>query len=124
MFRKKSRAREASGESLRTIEKLNPLYYERVQGRLRLWDAPDASIENAATSTANAIFNVAMNYFGRLGDDRAGRAFALQFEKRVAGDLTVADKMIDQLISYDADTQEFLTTLLQRLEDLAGRPPT
>jgi hypothetical protein len=37
--------------------------------------------------------------------------------------MAAGDQMIDYLAAYDAGTQEFVGTLLARLEDVAGRPP-
>lgn len=124
MFGRRRDRASTGGGAVRTIEQLNPAYYERVQQRLRLWSAPDDSLAGVATSTANAIFNVGMSYFDRMGDQRAARAFDERFGNRAAGDMSAADQMIDYLAAYDASTQEFLTTLLGRLEDVAGRPPT
>jgi hypothetical protein len=86
------------------------------------YEPHERSRDSACGAVGNAVFNTGSRYLKRLGERPAQNEFENLFSVRDPGDRDVADRMIDWLIVYDASTEEFLTTLVGRLQDVLSRP--
>lgn len=115
------RDRKQPAHSTRDIPTLNPGFYRSVHKALLRNGGSDSEGEIAA-GVANAIFNTGRNYLDRVDDRRGLRDFEDRFGFRDAGDRDSADEMLDWLIGRDPGTQDFLGTLLGRLQDVLSRP--
>lgn len=105
----------------RSIPRLDPDFYSSIHERLVANGGSDSANE-IAYGVGNAIFNKGMDYFDRLGDRRAMREFAGRFEDRSPSDTAAADEMIDYLISHSQESEEWLSTLVGRLDEVLSRP--
>lgn len=112
---------EPSSPALRSLPRLDPDFYVSIHERLVANGGTDSAGE-IAYGVGNAIFNKGMEYFDRLGDRRAMRDFASQFEGRSPSDMAAADRMIDYLVSHSRESEEWLSTLVSRLDDVLSRP--
>lgn len=123
LFKHRRDDAERTGSSVRSIPALDPDYLNLVHGRIIQSGGNNDSKEEVAAYVANAIFNTGATYFARLGNEEGLAAFRQQFEARSTTDTSIPDAMIDWLVSEDVGNEQWLTTLLNRLQDVAGKPP-
>ena len=103
----------------RTIPQLNPDFYTSIRTRLAAGGG-EATQDEVGEAVRNAVYNTSMQYHDRVGDQRAMAEFDRQFGDRF--DAAAADDMIDWMVALDPGTDEFLGTLVGRLDDVLSRP--
>jgi hypothetical protein len=117
----RSKPHAGSSPRWRTVSRLYPNFYTSIHTRLVANGGSDSEAAIAA-GVANALYNTAENLLERLDDRRALTELRRKFENRDPQDGSAADRIIDWLVAYSHGTDEWIPTLLGRLDDVLSRP--
>lgn len=103
------------------ISELNPESYQRIRIALASHGI-DESVENISLAFGNAIFKAAVRYFELTGRVIHRSAFEQKFADRSSVDVTAPDQMVEFILRGRRKHAEWLSTLIERLEDVLSRP--
>ena len=115
-----------SGLTNRAFISVDGVAFGGANGHIALVDVTgdNASASAIAAGVASALYNTAESVLVRLDDGRRLTDLRRCFEERDPQDATAADRIIDWLMTHGMGTDEWVETLLRRLDDVLSRPAT